>query len=167
MKTAQLENQVPRETLDHGVSRWAWNAGVCRWYQGLWDRLGGLQRTHPRKLALAAQGRPRPLWGIIFWIQLRHLIRQNLLLRRGGVANSLGPFPQDSQDLQVRLAQLEKKVLQGSREMWELKANWAPKESLGPKVGSWAMTGLGWVGVGHSGCSYVMGDNLRVQNSMW
>lgn len=57
VKTAQLENQVPRETLDHG----------------------------------------------------------------------------DSQDLQVRLAQLEKKVLQGSREMWELKANWAPKESLGPK----------------------------------
>ena len=28
---ALLENLDQRETLDHLVSSWAWNAGVCRW----------------------------------------------------------------------------------------------------------------------------------------
>ena len=26
-----VENLDQRETLDHLVSSWAWNAGVCRW----------------------------------------------------------------------------------------------------------------------------------------
>ena len=32
---ALLENLDQRETLDHLVSSWAWNAGVCRWCAAL------------------------------------------------------------------------------------------------------------------------------------
>ena len=32
---ALLENLDQRETLDHLVSSWVWNAGVCRWCPSL------------------------------------------------------------------------------------------------------------------------------------
>ena len=32
---ALLENLDQRETLDHLVNSWAWNAGLCRWYTAL------------------------------------------------------------------------------------------------------------------------------------